>query len=194
MNYLAHLFLAQPCPDSYYGNLLGDFRKGVELNTLPQGVLNGLKTHYLVDDFTDKHALVKQGKNLFSAKRRRFAGVALDVLFDYFLIKHWHQFSDAEFIDFKLNSYQLLAKRRPVMPTTMQRVTGKIIQQDWFGSYADIAGVSHALDNIARRIRFKNEFNHSIDDINQHYVEFENLFLAFFPQLMSHIKQHNPEV
>lgn len=193
MNYLAHLFLAQPTPDSHYGNLLGDFRRGVDINALPNPVLRGLKNHYLVDKFTDQHALVKQAKFIFSAEKQRFSGIAIDVLFDYFLIKHWQQFSSLDFATFKQQSYDLLQKRQPVMPARMKLVTRKIIEQDWFASYAHFASIGTALDNISRRIRFNNQFSGSIEDIEKHYDELENIFLMFFPELMAHVTQANFE-
>ena len=79
MNYLAHLALAQPNHHSLVGNLLGDFCKGVPLNSLPTTILAGLANHRAVDSFTDQHPLVRQSRLLFSAQRRRFAGIALDV-------------------------------------------------------------------------------------------------------------------
>ena len=52
MNYLAHLFLARPTADSQFGNLLGDFRRGVDIKEFGQAVQLGLKNHYEVDRFT----------------------------------------------------------------------------------------------------------------------------------------------
>jgi len=53
MNYLAHLYLAQPNADSYYGNLLGDFGGKKLAKLLPSPIRLGLENHYLVDKFTD---------------------------------------------------------------------------------------------------------------------------------------------
>ncbi|MCU4674174.1 ACP phosphodiesterase [Catenovulum sp. 2E275] len=193
MNYLAHLYLAKPNADSYFGNLLGDFRKGVDITPLPNTVLYGLKNHYFVDKFTDNHPLIKQAKRLFSKEKQRFAGIAVDVLFDYFLIKHWDSFSDMSFAEFKQQSYARLTSRIAHMPYRMQTVSRQIIQHDWFGSYAELEGIGVALDNIARRIRFQNQFNNSLQDIQVHYTEFEHLFLAFFPQLTYQVQQFGPE-
>ena len=49
MNYLAHLFLARPTADSHFGNLLGDFRRGVDISRYGRAVQLGLKNHYEVD-------------------------------------------------------------------------------------------------------------------------------------------------
>ncbi|GAA65583.1 hypothetical protein P20311_3394 [Pseudoalteromonas sp. BSi20311] len=193
MNYLAHLYLAQPTADSHFGNLLGDFGGQRQLTHIPVTVKSALDNHYLVDKFTDAHPLVKEAKQLFSPKRRRFAGVAVDVVFDHFLIQHWRQFNNQSLIDFKHTSYGLLDKRIPVMPTRMQRVVTSMTQNDWFKEYESVDGVGLALDNIAKRIRFTNTFSGAAEDISRHYNELDGLFLAFFPELIKHVNEFNLE-
>ena len=92
MNHFAHLVLSQPTVESTVGNLLGDFARGLDQSTLSPAVLAGLKNHRAVDRFTDNHPKVNALKQCFSKKRRRFAGIALDVYFDHLLMRHWHQF------------------------------------------------------------------------------------------------------
>ena len=86
MNHLAHLFLAPDSPEARVGSLLGDFARGIVQDDLPAAVRDGLKHHRAVDAFTDQHPEVLASKRLFSPQRRRFAGVALDILYyDYLL-------------------------------------------------------------------------------------------------------------
>jgi len=193
MNYLAHIYLAQPTADSYFGNLLGDFGGRIHAKTLSKSVNNGLENHYLVDKYTDSHCLVKQARGMFSPQRRRFSGIAVDVLFDHFLIRHWDKFSAMPFSQFKENSYYLLNQSMTKMPIKMQKVVSHLTTNDWFESYKSIEGIGLALDNIAKRIRFTNQFTNSLEDINKHYLELEQLFLVFFPQLISHITKRNLE-
>jgi len=193
MNYLAHLYLAQPNADSHFGNLLGDFGGHRHTKGLSDTVKKGLENHYLVDRYTDKHVLVKQAKQLFSPHRKRFAGIAVDVLFDHFLIRHWQQFHNDSFEHFKQNSYRLLNVSVADMPHKMQYVVTKITTHDWFSGYINIEGVGFALDNIAKRIRFSNQFQGAIEDIDSHYEEFEEIFLDFFPSLVKHVELENIE-
>lgn len=193
LNYLAHLYLAQPNADSHFGNLLGDFGGKIHRHQLPIAVQQGLENHYLVDRFTDSHIAVKQAKQLFSKQRRRFAGIALDVLFDHFLIRHWSSFNDMPLSQFKQSSYALLNENLSYMPSSMQQVVTRMIQNDWFKKYETIEGIGFALDNIAKRIRFTNAFSGSIAEFNRHYVELETVFLSFFPELIEHVKKHDLE-
>ncbi|MDK2593876.1 ACP phosphodiesterase [Pseudoalteromonas obscura] len=193
MNYLAHLYLAKKNADSYYGNLLGDFQRGIDTRSLPATIQNGLANHILVDKFTDQHKLVKQSQTMFSAKRRRFSGIALDVFYDHLLIKNWSAFSTTPFEAFKTQSYNLLRQHLPSMHQPMQQVVEKLITGDWFSHYQTLDGTTQAIDNIANRIRFKNEFKGVGKELTQHYCELEQLFLMYFPELINHVADHSPE-
>ena len=193
MNYLAHITLSKPTTESLIGNLLGDFCKGVAVDTLSGAVSAGLANHRAVDRFTDTHPLVKQAKAEFSATRRRFAGVALDVLFDHLLIRHWPCFYRTDFVSFKQQVYQRLAQAEPLMPESMQQVMRKVRLYDWFAQYQQLADVGVALDNIARRIRFSNQFSGMLDEIRPLYPQLEQSFLQFYPQLIQHVISLNLE-
>ena len=117
----------------------------------------------------------------------------LFVVFNHFLIAHWQQFNNQSLIDFKQTSYALLDKRIPVMPTRMQRVVTSMTQNDWFKEYESVDGVGRALDNIAKRVRFTNNFAGTAEDITRHYSELDGLFLAFFPELIEHVNKFNLE-
>ncbi|HEX5792713.1 MAG TPA: ACP phosphodiesterase [Rheinheimera sp.] len=189
MNYLAHITLSQPNQYSLVGNLLGDFCKGVQLQALPSQMLAGLANHRAVDHFTDHHPIVMQAKRYFSDQRRRFAGIALDVLFDHFLIRHWQQFYPQPFAAYKQQVYTDLAAAEPLMPVAMADTMRRVYQQDWFSSYQHLPQLGQALDRIAERIRFHNQFSGIIVEIMPRYQQLERDFLAFYPQLQQQVAQ-----
>lgn len=188
MNHLAHLCLAQPTVESRVGNLLGDFARGVDAGSLSVGLQNGLANHRAVDAFTDRHPQVRKAKTLFSDQRRRFAGVALDVLFDHYLIRHWTRFHNQNHDEFIASLYQDLTQGRDLMPLHMQQVTLSIVERDWFGSYASLDNIGRALDRVAGRIRFPNQFAGIIEEIRAHDRDLEVAFLDFYPQLVDHVQ------
>jgi len=190
LNYLAHLYLAQPNADSNFGNLLGDFGGKRHVKQMPITIIKALNNHYLVDKFTDSHPAIKEAKQYFSTKRKRFASIAIDVVFDHFLIKHWQYFHQEPLDKFKQNSYQLLNERISDMPCTMQQTVRSMTKNDWFKDYETLTGIGLALDNIAKRIRFTNNFSGAVEDIHRHYNELDTLFLEFFPQLINHVNQY----
>ena len=189
MNYFAHLVLSQPTIESTVGNLLGDFARGVDQLALDPAVLAGLKNHRAVDRFTDSHDSVAQLKQCFSPGRRRFAGIALDVYFDHLLINHWQAFDKRNLNNVITEFYARMDAGQRLMPgNEMRRVTSQMVTYDWFGSYRDVDSVAEALDRIAMRIRFPNQFANAIEDLRRHEDLILEVFINFFPELKAHVQ------
>lgn len=184
MNHFAHLFLARPTVESRVGNLLGDFAQGLDVNSLAAPVRAGLINHRKVDAYTDSHPDVIACKRLFSPHRRRFSGVALDVLFDHYLLRHWGTFADTPRQTFIDSVYRDLEAGRHLMPPRMASTTAHMIDNDWFNAYTDLEKIGYALDRIAGRIRFRNDFAGIIEEIRAHDAVLEEHFLSFFPSLL----------
>ncbi|GGE73587.1 ACP phosphodiesterase [Streptosporangium jomthongense] len=183
MNHLAHLFLAPDSPEARVGSILGDFTRSIDVAALPDPVRLGVRHHLAVDSYTDKHPNVLASKRLFSGARRRFAGVALDILYDHFLLRHWYEFTDADQDMFINSVYAELMDNENLMSPDMSRTTRHMVSHDWFGSYRDLDNVGYALDRVAARIRFRNSFAGIIDEIRPIHSELEEHFLSFFPDL-----------
>ena len=188
MNHFAHLVLAQATVESTVGNLLGDFARGLEPQQLTPGILAGLQNHRAVDRFTDNHPLVQEMKLGFSSRRRRFAGIALDIYFDHLLIQHWDRFDKRSLAGLIAGFYQRMTEGRELMPgENMRQVTTRMIEYDWFGSYRELDAIAEALDRVARRIRFANQFGNAIEDLQRNHEMIRDGFFEFFPQLQQHV-------
>ena len=188
MNHFAHLVLAQPTVESTVGNLLGDFARGLDQDGLPEPIRAGLFNHRAVDRFTDSHPLILDMKQVFSARRRRFAGIALDIYFDHLLLIHWDRFDARNLDNLIVEFYQRMHEGQAMMPhDDMRRVTRRMIEFDWFGSYRDIDAVAESLDRVAARIRFANEFDNAIEDLQRNHEMICQGFLEFYPQLQRHV-------
>jgi acyl carrier protein phosphodiesterase len=190
MNHFAHLVLAQPTLESTVGNLLGDFARGVDTERLPNAVLAGLHNHRAVDRFTDTYPQIRQMKRCFSAERRRFAGIALDIYFDHLLINYWSRFEQRHLESLIADIYRRMSSASELMPhENMRRVTGRMVEHDWFGSYRDIDAVAEALDRVAGRIRFPNRFDDAIEDLLRNQDMIRDVFFEFYPQLQEHVAE-----
>lgn len=184
LNHLAHVFLAPDSRKHRIGSLLGDFIRDIDRNELEPAVREGLRHHLAVDAFTDRHPSVLASKALFSAQRRRFAGIALDILYDHYLIRHWSQFAEMDQQIFIDQVYEEVKTSEILMPAPMVRMTRRMVAYDWFGAYADLDNIGEALDRVAQRIRFSNRFQGAITEIRQIDAELEQHFLEFFPELL----------
>ena len=89
-----------------------------------------------LDNFSQKN--VANIKKLFSDSRKRYAGIIIDVVFDYFLIRNWKRFTELEFDVFVDTVYRLMDKRTHIMPSQMQVVVNRMIDMDWFRSYGSL--------------------------------------------------------
>jgi acyl carrier protein phosphodiesterase len=186
MNYLAHLFLADPTPELLIGNLLGDFRTGISLDRYSPLIRQGIETHLKIDAFTDSHLIVRTDKQLFSPTQRRFAGITLDVLYDHYLAKHWCNYSSIALTDFSRNVYHVLHSHRHILPEKLQRALPEMIQNDWLCSYAELTTIEYALTRMAKRFKRPTPIAASYSEILTHYVALESGFLKFFPDLMEY--------
>jgi acyl carrier protein phosphodiesterase len=195
MNHFAHLVLSQPTVESVVGNLLGDFARGVDADSLSAAVHAGLLNHRAVDRFTDSHPLVLDMKRCFSSRRRRFAGIALDIYFDHLLLTHWQRFEQRDPDELIAEFYQRMTAGQSLMPgSEMRRVTRRIVDYDWFGSYRDADAIAETLDRVAARIRFANDFDNAIEDLQRHHEPIRDGFLEFYPQLQQHIAEQGLEI
>ncbi len=194
MNYLAHLLLAGDDPESKLGSLLADFTRG-RLQELekhyPPAVMQGIRLHREIDRYTDAHPVIRQSKDRFSRRRRRYAGIIVDVLHDHFLSRYWELFTAQDRREFIDESYQLLQRNQSLLPSRMQWVSSLMIQQDWLGSYLDIQSIGTVYDRISRRLRRPNHLCGSLQEVVTNYTALEADFGCFFPQLQAHAAKHN---
>lgn len=189
MNYLAHLLLGGDEPLHRLGGLIADFTRG-RLETLakqyPAKVMHGISVHRQVDRFTDMHDQVARSKRRFSPARRRYAGIIVDVLHDHYLSRHWEQYTDICRDTFIEDAYQLLRDNRRHLPERMHRVAPIMIEQDWLGSYQHIEEIGLVYERMSRRLRRPNTLAGAIEEVAANYLELEQDFENFFPDMITH--------
>ncbi|MDX1433122.1 MAG: ACP phosphodiesterase [Gammaproteobacteria bacterium] len=183
MNYLAHLYLAEPSDDGLLGSLLGDFVKGRPDTRLRAGVRRGILLHRAIDSYTDAHPLHRASRNRISPLRRRYAGIIVDVCYDHFLCRRWERYSNERLERFSARVYDLLARHHDVLPPRLARLAPRMIAHDWLGSYAELDNVGRALDGISRRLSRENPLAGALIEVEDNYAELERDFRRFFPEL-----------
>lgn len=190
--------LAEPTAAATFGAILGDFAQGIDLSHYPVAIQAAVERHRAIDRFTDSHPHRRQFLPRFSKQRRRFAPVALDVYDDHLLITHWQTFYNATPLQGVAHLNQqlrgLLQHPPATMPPAMQRTVQAMVHHRWFEHYQTRQGVADALDQIAKRIRFANEFSGMMQEIDLLAAELEHSFLAFYPALLTHVQQLGDEL
>lgn len=192
MNFLAHLFLAEPTDESRIGGILADFTVG-RIETLEArygpGIARGIQLHRDIDRFTDSHPAVRSSVACLQPAQGMFAGIVVDVVYDYYLLKHWHQFTDEPPDVFLERAYASLRRMEWDFPPTYQAVVGRMLEGHWLPSYGTLEGVHYALFRMSERLKSRfpkgTNLHRAIECIHRCYKVLDRDFLIFFPEVIA---------
>ena len=188
MNYVAHLFLADPIDEVRIGSILADFSAGrIEDLRRKYGeqIARGIRQHREIDRFTDTHEHVLHSIDCLKPEHGIFSGIIVDVCYDHFLIKHWAEYSQEPVEDFLESAYRSLSRNGWDFPPRYQNVIGHMVQHKWLISYREIENVGYALSRIGTRFSRETSLDRAIHAIKACYGVLEENFLLFFPELIS---------
>ncbi len=192
MNYLAHLALAPDTDASRIGNLLGDFIKGDESSLrlhLAPDLVEGIMLHRAIDKFTDAHPAFRASKALLAPQRRRFAGIAIDIIYDHFLSIHWHDYYHQPLPEFIQQVYRTIEQHKEWQIGTLARVFPTMKSQNWLARYASRDGIALTLKQVAQRGKFTAPIADIFIDFNHHYHQFDQHFTDIYPALIEFVNQ-----
>ncbi|TVT42843.1 DUF479 domain-containing protein [Hymenobacter setariae] len=195
MNFLAHLYLAGPdaTAPAYADHLLGQFIAdsvpGRQLEQYLPGVQAGIRMHRAIDTFTDQHPVVRRTTaRLREAGYGKYAGVVSDMVYDHFLARHFEEYSCEALGEFTQRVYAVLASRAAEFPAPVQRFFPYLVQQNWLLGYAEIAGITRALQGLSRRASPGSGMETAGEELRRHYAAYEADFRVFFPELLAFVK------
>lgn len=188
MNFLAHLHLASLADSSLLGNLMADFVRGSPNADYAPDVASGIMLHRRVDKLTDNLTEVKEARTLFSRPNYRVSAIALDVLWDHFLSKHWATITPQTPLPLFIERAR--ADIEPYLFTTpgFQHLNKYIWRDRWLERYAELPFIADTLQSMAARRPRLEALSHCMDDIEQNYALLEACFKRFYPTMMVQAK------
>ncbi|EHM39572.1 ACP phosphodiesterase [Hafnia alvei] len=189
MNFLAHLHLASLADSSLYGNLLADFVRGNPQGTYPAPITDGIFMHRRVDVMTDRLPQVLEAKRYFRQEFRRVAPITLDVVWDHFLALHWQELEP----EISLNAFVNHARSEivpmlPQSPERFQNLNAFMWQERWLERYAELPFIAKVLQGMANRRPKLGALAGSFVDIEDNYLQLEQTFWQFYPQMIAQAK------
>ncbi len=185
MNYLAHIYLSNDIPDLQIGNFIADFIKGNHYKHLPNKIQQGIFLHRQIDSFTDAHPIVKQSKNRLNKQYGLYAGIIIDIFYDYFLAKNWSNYHHLKLSEYSKKFYTLLNKNIAILPSKVVMLLPYLIRDNWLLNYGNFDGIEKTLIGMNKRTHLKSHMNLAITDLKLHYDEFESDFTSFFENLLT---------
>ncbi|GAB4356023.1 MAG: ACP phosphodiesterase [Gammaproteobacteria bacterium] len=189
MNYLAHFYLSEDTPAAHAGSLMGDFVKGRLNGAYPSGIERAIRIHRAVDSFTDRDQTVLRSRRRIDPAYRLMRGIMVDVFYDHFLARHWSRFSEEPLESFTQRVYAALAEHRPYFADPLALVAARMADEDWLGSYRDIAGIEAILGRMSRRLSRPNRLAEGAAELRTHYRSLEQDFFEFLPRLERYTEQ-----
>lgn len=187
MNLLAHLYIAQHTHTSAAGQILGDMIKGRLDGRFSPRVEAGIHLHRRIDTFTDQHSVTAQLRQRFAPPLRRYAGILIDIGFDYCLARQWPYYSNTPLPHATRHMLARVSAEWPHnAPTTIQQLAGLDVV---LAAYAEPAGLQRALDSVARRLHRASPLPHALPALLAEYEALAAGFDVFFPALCSHARQ-----
>lgn len=191
MNYLAHLHLAEDNDAALVGNLLGDFVKGRLDPRLDSPIHRGIKLHRAVDRFTDAHPIHQRSRQRMSAKRRRYAGIIVDMAYDHFLARHWSRFRDDPLEAFAKRVYAALYRYYAELTPSLRQMLPHMAREDWLTAYRDLDSIGLALDRLSLRLSHPSPLPGAVTEIRGVYCELEADFMQLLPELERFTKSYH---
>lgn len=197
MNFLAHLYLADNCPEALVGSVMPDLARTRQFPPhLPQPTLDAIAQHRRVDAFTDMHPFFLRSKSRLFEKHGRYSGILVDIFYDHFLALHWTRYHSVTLSDFVARVHDVFRLHAHLMPDDMRYPIDRLIEQDWLGSYASTGGIRVALERLSIRLsqRFEREVDlaRATDDLIAQHGPLADDFAAFFPQLIAFAAPQHP--
>ncbi|MFO0851190.1 MAG: ACP phosphodiesterase [Gemmataceae bacterium] len=186
MNLLAHALLAGEDPDAVVGNLIADFIRPADLDSLPPGVRRGVLLHRHIDGFTDRHPVVQRSIARIGGRWGWFSGILIDVYYDHILAAGWDRFHDQPLRAFVDGVHEVLTAQLADVPADAGQILRGFVAADRLASYASADGITDALarlsDRIAARLPKRAvRLEEAVPDLLGSHQELAEDFETFFP-------------
>ncbi|BDH46850.1 acyl carrier protein phosphodiesterase [Salmonella enterica subsp. enterica serovar Choleraesuis] len=190
MNFLAHLHLASLAESSLLGNILADFVRGSPDDDWSPEIVAGIYMHRRVDALTDGLPQVRTALEWFRPETRRVAPIALDVMWDHFLSRHWKQLApEVDLPDFIDRARQDILPALDTAPARFVTLNQHIWTERWLERYADMSFIANVLNGMASRRPKLDALRHSWSDLDAHYEQLERQFWSFYPEMMAQARK-----
>lgn len=182
-----HLYFSGQNEQIMIGNFIGDSIKGNKANDFPPLITEGIMLHRKIDDFSDKNPEVLKSKERFRSIYGKYAGVAVDIMYDHFFAANFQHYTSFNLNDFASHCYTTLLKNWKVIPWEIKLFLPFLIKHKRLQSYATIKGLSSALTLMSKKTSFPDKTREAIAILTQEYVHFENEFDCFFSDISSFV-------
>lgn len=167
------------------GNFIADSIIGNKFEHYAPEIQKGIILHRHIDTFTDTHPIVRKSKRRLHKRYGLYAGIIIDIFYDHYLAKHWHQYSAIPLDLYVTAVYKLLSTQKEHLPPKTQHLLPYMIDQNWLYNYQFNEGIQKVLNGMNRRTQLKSQMHLAIEDLILKEALFYTDFSQFFKDLIS---------
>jgi acyl carrier protein phosphodiesterase len=194
MNFLAHLYLSQNNTNLIIGNFIADGIKGKDLQQFSSAIQEGIVLHRAIDTFTDAHPVFRKSKRRLNARYRHYDSVIIDIFYDYFLAKNWHNYSAIPLDIYTQGIYSVLGKNESIFPENSKRFYDYMVEYNILYNYQYLEGIERVLKGMNNRTQGKSQMDLAIEDLRILTKEFEEDFTVFFKDIKEFVNRKLKEL
>lgn len=187
MNFLAHIFLSGEDELLKIGNFMADGIRGKKYEQFPLPIQKGILLHRFIDFYTDNHPVFKQSTQRLHANYHHYAGVIVDMFYDHFLAKNWHQYTSEPLEEYVAHFYQSLENHYEYLTPRVQNMLPYMIKNNWLYNYQSITGLQVILSQMDSRTQNQSKMGLATQELTQFYTEFESEFRLVFKDLQDQV-------
>ncbi len=184
MNFLGHFYLSKNNTGLILGNYIADFVKGKNYGLYPDEIARGILLHRQIDDFTDRHAMVRKGRKRLFEKYRHFGGIIIDMYYDHYLASRWPEYSESSLLDFSAYIYQIIEENLSALPSQSQFMFPYMKNGNWLIRYSTMEGLHKSLRGMASRINHPSKLEQANEELQLYYAEYYEEFTVFMDDLI----------
>lgn len=187
MNFLAHVYLSDDDKQLTVGNFIGDFVKGKQYNTFPERIREGILLHRAIDSYTDSHPLTAEARSKMYAPFGKYAGIYLDIFYDYFLATNWSKYHTMPLRKFTRRFYLWLMQNYIHLPLRVKGFLPNMMATNRLFSYHTLNGIENALRTMSAHTSLPNQSTQAVQFIKDNNDYLQKNFTAFFADLIEFV-------
>ena len=188
MNFLAHIYLSGKPSQLMIGNFIGDYVKGKQFENYAPEIQKGIRLHRKIDDFTDKHDIVKASTARFKPCYQRYASVVIDVVYDHYLAKNFDAYSSVPLHEYVSQVHAYFFRHYFKLPNRVKGFLPFLIKSRRLENYQHISGIEKSLSIMANYSSLPEKSACAVKVMREQYDEINDEFKLFFEELREMVK------
>lgn len=167
------------------GNFIADHLRGNQLQVYPAGIIEGIRLHRRIDQFTDSHEEFRKSKRIFYEGFEKYSGILVDIYFDHLLARDFEKYSGKTLGEFSEAVYKVYSDHRHMLPEGSARFLDYVIKNNIYTAYSGMEGIERVLFHLSHRIGHDVRLDHSVKTFLGSEEQLTKGFEVFFRDIMS---------